>query len=69
LQSAINLFPYTLDTLREAVVDRASQKLFGRLFWRMALGSDRVFAALLSLASRFDNRPGRLYSFIAHKAA
>jgi SAM-dependent methyltransferase len=69
LQSPINLFPYTLGTLREAVVDRASQKLFGRPFWRMALGSDRVFAALLSLASRFDNRPGRLYSFIAHKAA
>jgi SAM-dependent methyltransferase len=69
LQSPINLFPYTRDTLREAVVDRASQKLFGRSFWRVALGSDRVFAALLSLASRFDNRPGRLYSFIAHKAA
>ena len=69
LQSPINLFPYTFDTLREAIVDRASQKLFGRSLWRMALGSDRVFAALLSLASRFDNRPGRLYSFIAHKAA
>lgn len=69
LQSPINLFPYTRDTLREAVVERASQKLLPRTFWRMALGSDRVFAALLSLASRFDNRPGRLYSFIAHKAA
>jgi SAM-dependent methyltransferase len=69
LQSPINLFPYTFDSLREAVVDRASQKLPARSFWRMALGSDRVFAALLSLASRFDNRPGRLYSFIAHKAA
>ena len=69
LRSPINLFPYTLDTLREAVVERASQKLFGRSFWRMALGSDRIFAALLALASRFDHRPGRLYSFIAHKAA
>jgi SAM-dependent methyltransferase len=69
LQSPVNLFPYTFDTLREAVVDRASQKLFGRPLWRVALSSDRVFAALLSLASRFDNRPGRLYSFIAHKAA
>jgi len=69
LQSPINFFPYTLDTLREAVAERASQRLFSRSFWRMALGSDRIFAALLSLASRFDNRPGRLYSFIAHKAA
>jgi SAM-dependent methyltransferase len=69
LQSPINLFPYTIDTLREAVVARASQKLPSRSFWRMALGSDRVFAALLALASRFDNRPGRLYSFVACKAA
>ncbi|MGQ0684292.1 class I SAM-dependent methyltransferase [Bradyrhizobium sp.] len=69
LQSPINLFPYTVGTLREAVVDRASQRLFGRPFWRIVLGSDRIFAALLSLASYFDNRPGRLYSFIAHKAA
>jgi SAM-dependent methyltransferase len=69
LQSPINFFPYTFDTLREAVVDRASQKLPGRPFWRMALGSDRVFAALLALASRFDNRPGRLYSFVAYKVA
>ena len=69
LQSPINLFPYSFDTLREAIVDRASQKLPARPFWRMTLSSDCVFAALLSLASRFDNRPGRLYSFIAHKAA
>jgi len=69
LRSPINLFPYTIDTLRDALVDRASRRLFSRSFWRIALGSDRVFATLLSLASHFDNRPGRLYSFIAHKAA
>jgi SAM-dependent methyltransferase len=69
LKSAINLFPYTIDSLREAVIDRASRKVFGRSFWRVALGSDHAFGALLSLASLFDNRPGRLYSFIAHKAA
>jgi SAM-dependent methyltransferase len=69
LQSPINLFPYTLDTLRDAVVERVTQKLSGRPFWRMALASDCLFTAPLSLASRFDNRPGRLYSFIAHKAA
>ncbi len=69
LKSPINLFPYTLDTLRGAVIDRASERLLGRSFWRLALGSNGVFAALLSLASHFDNRPGRLYSFVAHKAA
>ena len=25
--------------------------------------------ALLSLAGRFDNRPGRLYSFVCYKSA
>lgn len=69
LQNPINLFPYTIDTMREAIVERASRKLPVPSLWRMALGSDRVFAAVLSLASRFDDRPGRLYSFIAHKVA
>lgn len=68
LLSPINFFPYTFETLREAVVHRASQKLPGRAFWRMALSSDRAFRALLALASHFDNRPGRLYSFVAYKA-
>lgn len=69
LQSPINLFPYTIDSLREAVIERAAQKFAGKPFWRAALGSNRIFAMLLSLVSRFDNRPGRLYSFIACKAA
>jgi len=69
LMSPINLFPYTIDSLRDAVIDRASQRLFGRSFWRLALGSDRLFQTLLSLAGHFDNRPGRLYSFVAYKSA
>jgi SAM-dependent methyltransferase len=68
LQSPINLFPYTTDSLRDAVVDKLTQKLPARPLWRFALQSDRVFAALLSVAGRFDNRPGRLYSFVGHKA-
>jgi len=27
-----------------------------------------VFETLLSVAARFDNRPGRLYSFVGHRA-
>jgi SAM-dependent methyltransferase len=69
LKSPINLFPYTVDSLREAVIDKVSQKLPARPLWRLALGSSRIFQSLLSIAERFDNRPGRLYSFVGHKAA
>jgi hypothetical protein len=68
LKSPINLFPYTLDSLRDAVVDKVSKKIPARLLWRVALGSNRIFESLLSIAERFDNRPGRLYSFVGHKA-
>jgi SAM-dependent methyltransferase len=69
LKSPINLFPYTMDTLREAVLDKLSRKVPGRSVWGMLLGSDRVFRSLLAAAERFDHRPGRLYSFVGHKAA
>jgi SAM-dependent methyltransferase len=68
LQSPINLFPYTIDSLRNAVVDRLSRKLPAGPLWRVALGSDRIFKSLLSVAGHFDNRPGRLYSFVGYKA-
>jgi SAM-dependent methyltransferase len=69
LQSPINLFPYTIDTLREAVIDRLSQRLPGRPVFRAMLGSDRLFQWLLTAAAPFDHRPGRLYSFVGHKVA
>jgi SAM-dependent methyltransferase len=69
LKSAINLFPHTVDSLRDAVVDRLSRKVPAGRLWRLALGSRRVFERLLAVAERFDNRPGRLYSFVAHKVA
>ncbi|UQD96772.1 class I SAM-dependent methyltransferase [Bradyrhizobium japonicum] len=68
LQSPINLFPYTIDTLRAAVVEKLSRKIPAGPLWRAALGSKAVFTSLLSVAERFDNRPGRLYSFVCHKA-
>lgn len=68
LQSPINLFPYTLETLRAAIVTKLSQKIPVAPLWRTVLASRRVFGSLLSMAERFDNRPGRLYSFVCHKA-
>ncbi|MDE5461723.1 class I SAM-dependent methyltransferase [Bradyrhizobium sp. CSS354] len=67
LRSAINLFPYTMQTLRSAVVEKLTRKIPVRPLWRAALASQHVFASLLSLAERFDHRPGRLYSFVCHK--
>jgi SAM-dependent methyltransferase len=69
LKSPINLFPYTIDSLRDAVIDKVSRTIPARPLWRVALGSNRIFESLLSLAGPFDNRPGRLYSFVAHKVA
>ncbi|QOZ33043.1 class I SAM-dependent methyltransferase [Bradyrhizobium sp. CCBAU 53421] len=68
LQSPINLFPYTPETLKAAIVTKLSQRIPVAPLWRTALGSRRVFGSLLSMAERFDNRPGRLYSFVCHKA-
>ncbi|UPJ29868.1 methyltransferase domain-containing protein [Bradyrhizobium sp. 183] len=67
LQSAINLFPYTMPTLRYAVVEELTRKIPVGPLWRAAFASQHVFASLLSFAERFDHRPGRLYSFVCHK--
>ncbi len=68
LKSPINMYPYTIDSLRDAIVGKLSQKIPVKAFWRVMLGSDRFFEIMLSMAERFDNRPGRLYSFVGHKA-
>lgn len=66
LTSAINLFPYTIDSLRDSVVSRLSRKL-PVPGWGAVLKSDLVFKFALTVAGRFDNRAGRLYSFVGHK--
>lgn len=67
LKSPINLFPYTIDSLRNAIIDKVSEIIPARPLWRVALGSNRIFRWLLLIAERFDNRPGRLYSFVGYK--
>jgi len=66
LTSAINLFPYTTDSLRDSVVSRLSRKL-PVPGWGAVLKSDLIFKVALTVAGRFDNRAGRLYSFVGHK--
>ena len=69
LKSPINLFPYTIDTLRDIVIEKVSEKIPAKTLWRAVLGSNVAFQALLSIAGRFDNGPGRLYSFVGYRTA
>lgn len=69
LQSPINLFPHTIDSLRHALIEKVSKLLPGKPLWEVAFSSNRILKSMLSVAERFDNRPGRLYSFVGHKAA
>lgn len=68
LQSPINLFPYTPETLRAALVAKLTRRIPAGPLWRVAFASRSLFASLLSIAERYDHRPGRLYSFVCHKA-
>lgn len=68
LVSPINLFPHTIDTLRTIVVERLTRAVPIKPLWRAALASRTIFTWMLSMAAHFDHRPGRLYSFVCHKA-
>ena len=68
LTSPINLFPYTAETLRLAVIEKLSRKIPLAPLWRGVFASQPLFDMLLKGGERFDHRPGRLYSFICTKA-
>jgi SAM-dependent methyltransferase len=68
LTSPINLFPHTSDTLREAIIDKLSSFVAIRNLWKFLLGSPMIFHLLLRASEHFDNRPGRLYSFVGTKS-
>ncbi len=68
LRSAINLFPQTEATLKAEIVERLRR--FGPVapILSFALTLPLVWPALRYAIEAVDNRPGRLYSFIADKA-
>jgi SAM-dependent methyltransferase len=68
LKSPINLFPHSVESLRNTLVEKISEKVPVKSLLRVTLGSDHIFRMILSLVQHFDNRPGRLYSFVGHKA-
>jgi ubiquinone/menaquinone biosynthesis C-methylase UbiE len=68
LESPINLHPYTVQSFQSELSRRISQRIAGTQavleFGFRLPGSWRLARAILGC---FDNRPGRLYSFIANR--
>jgi SAM-dependent methyltransferase len=68
LESPINYTPYTLKTLQVELAQRVGARVPGAgAILRRLLAVPGVWSLLWPLLSRFDHRPGRLYSFIARR--
>lgn len=69
LESPINYYPQTSESLRREIADRMSRILGMRRIWEAILRIQPLFSGLLASARWFDRRPGRLYSFVCTKPA
>lgn len=65
--SPINYAPFTQETLKMAIAQKLSTKPGGGLMAKVFC-QWIPFSCTMKLLSRFDNRPGRLYSFVAQKS-
>jgi SAM-dependent methyltransferase len=67
-RSPINYAPYTLDTLKDELAQRAGlgTPVVSRLV-RGLLDVPGIWPLVRSILERVDHRPGRLYSFVARK--
>jgi 2-polyprenyl-3-methyl-5-hydroxy-6-metoxy-1,4-benzoquinol methylase len=66
LESVINYAPQTREDLRSLLKTAISRVPAGNYFGNI-LNSDQILTYTLRMASLFDRRPGRLYSFICLK--
>jgi ubiquinone/menaquinone biosynthesis C-methylase UbiE len=66
--SAINYFPQTEASLKQELISRAAKnsKLAGSIFG-FFLERPSIWPLACFLLSKIDQRPGRLYSFVARK--
>ncbi len=64
LSSVINFAPYTEQTLKDVIADRLGGAFAVRGLLRRALGQPALWSLASRTVSRFDRRPGRLYSFV-----
>ena len=67
LQSPINYFPHSRESLREELVSRLSKVSGSRPILRFLLSPNSMFSLVLRILSMLDSRPGRLYSFFCDK--
>ena len=68
LESAINYAPYTETSLRAEIATRFTRGLPGaKQAVAGLLSVPPLWALARSVLARIDNRPGRLYSFVAHR--
>jgi SAM-dependent methyltransferase len=66
-ESPINYAPHTRATLAAAIALRVPKVLHSRRLAERLLRSPSIMNATLSVLKRIDNRPGRLYSFVAER--
>lgn len=64
LNSAINYAPYSEETLKDAVADRAGGTTVIRGAVRRVLSLPGLWSVVRKVLSWIDRRPGRLYSFV-----
>ena len=65
--SPINYAPYTRESLRAALIERAGRLPGGGALLRGLTATGAGYDVLLRVLSRVDRRPGRLYSFCCRK--
>ena len=68
LESPINYAPLTPETLSAGIADQVPDFVCARRVARGLLRSPVIMPMVLKLLRRVDNRPGRLYSFVADRA-
>lgn len=66
LEGAVNFAPHTLRSLQQEIAVRATRNLpVVRGLIQALLGLPGVWSMAVRMLTRFDHRPGRLYSFVA----
>jgi SAM-dependent methyltransferase len=69
LESPINYAPLTRDTLALGIANQLPDLLNVRRVAQRLLGYRSIMSVALRLLKRIDNRPGRLYSFVADRGS
>lgn len=67
LESAINFSPHDDVSLKKEFIGRIEKLPIGTLIGKILRSYPIIYRMALNSAARFDNRPGRVYSFVCDK--